>query len=97
MNVTLPESLKEFVLQKVRSGRYATADAFVEELVRTEAEILERVNRGEPLPVDDRFDRRLEMLLEEAEQSGDYIEVTHEDFDAVEREALELLRQRRPS
>jgi Arc/MetJ-type ribon-helix-helix transcriptional regulator len=40
VNVTLPDSLKDFVAQKVNEGHYATADAFVEDLVRTEAELL---------------------------------------------------------
>ena len=38
MNVTLPDSLKEFVEKQVNSGRYADSDAFVAELVRTEAQ-----------------------------------------------------------
>ena len=97
MNVTIPESLKDFVEQQVSSGRYANPDAFVADLVRTEAEMFERVSRGEPLPIDEHFDRRLEALLDGAEKSGDYIEVTKEEFDAMEREALELMRKRRSS
>jgi Arc/MetJ-type ribon-helix-helix transcriptional regulator len=46
MNLTLPDSLKEFVERQVASGSYANADAFVAELVRTEAEMLDRVSRG---------------------------------------------------
>ncbi len=94
MNVTLSDSLKDFVQKQVSSGRYADADAFIEDLVRTEARLLERVNHGEALPVDEHFDRRLETLLDEAGQSGDYVEATRADFDAMEREALELLRER---
>jgi putative addiction module CopG family antidote len=97
MNVTLPDSLKEFVGKQVNAGRYANPDAFVAELVRTEAEIFERVNRGEALPIDEHFDRRLEALLDEAEESGDYVEADKKDFDAMEREALEILRKRKSS
>lgn len=97
MNVTIPDSLKPFVEQQVRSGRYTNADAFVAELVRAEVEMFERVGRGEPLPIDEHFDRRLEALLDEAESSGPYVDVTKEDFDAMEREAQELVRKRKSS
>jgi antitoxin ParD1/3/4 len=94
MNVTIPDSLKPFVEEQVRSGRYVNADAFVAELVRTEAELFDHIRRGEPLPIDEHFDRRLEALLDEAEKSGDYVDVTKEDFDEVEREARDMARKR---
>ena len=97
MNVTLSDVLKEFVDKQVSSGRFPNPDAFVEELVRTEAEMFDRVNRGEALPLDKHFDRRLEVLLNEAEESGGYVEVTTGDFDAMEREALEIVRKRKSS
>ena|SRR5688572_10400824 len=95
MNVTIPESLKPFVEKQVRSGRYTNADAFVAELVRNEAEVFERAGRGEPLPVDEHFARRLEALLDEADKSGEYVDVTKEDFDTMEREAQELVQKRK--
>src|SRR6266536_2312645 len=97
MNVTLPESLKEFVEKQVRSGDYANADAFIAELVQTEAQMFERISRGEPLPLDEHFDRRLETLLDEAEKSGDYIEADKAEFDAMERDALDILHKRKSS
>ena len=97
MNVTIPDSLRDFVEEQVSSGRYTDPDAFVADLVRTEAEIFERLARGEPLPVDEHFSRRLEVLLDEAASSGDYIDVTTQDFDAMEREAQELVRKRKSS
>jgi Arc/MetJ-type ribon-helix-helix transcriptional regulator len=97
MNVTLPDSLKELVEKQVKSGRYADPDAFVAELVRTEAQMFERVSRGEALPIDEHFDRRLETLLDEGEKSGDYVEAGKEEFDAMEREAIDLLRKRKSS
>lgn len=66
-------------------------------LLREREKISERVGRGEPIPLDEHFDRRLEALLDEAEKSGEYVEVTQEDFDAMEREALELVRKRKSS
>jgi len=74
-----------------------TADAFVADLLRNEEQMLERIRRGEPISMDEHFDRRLEALLDEAEKSGDYVEVTSEDFDAMEREARELVRNRKSS
>ncbi len=97
MNVTIPESLLPFVEQQISSGRYADADAFVAELLRTEARLFERLGHGEALPVDEHFDRRLEALLDEAQGCGDYVEATAEDFDAMEREARQLSQKRKPS
>jgi len=47
-------------------------------------------SRGSPVPTpgDEHFGRRLEALLDEAEASGDYVDVSREDFDAMECEAL---------
>jgi Arc/MetJ-type ribon-helix-helix transcriptional regulator len=95
LHVTIPESLKPFVEQQITSGRYADADAFVADLLRAEALIFERIGRGEAVPVDEHFDRRLEVLLEQAKDVGDYVDVTPEDFDAMEREAQEMVRKRR--
>jgi putative addiction module CopG family antidote len=95
MNVTLPDSLKEFVERQVSQGHYASTDAFIEDLLRNEVQLFERASRGEPFRLDEHFDRRLEALLDEGEQSGDYRPVTPEDFDAMEREAQELARHRK--
>jgi Arc/MetJ-type ribon-helix-helix transcriptional regulator len=97
MNVTLPDSLKDFLDQQVRGGRYVNPDAFVAELVRIEAEMLARADSGEPLPIDQHFERRLETLLDEAEASGDYVGATSADFDAMEREALDAMRKGKSS
>jgi len=95
MNVTLPDSLQEFIAQQVSSGRYADTNTFVAELVRTEAEAWDQVRSGAPLPVDVHFGRRLTGLLDEAEQSGGYTPAESQDFDDMEREALELVRKRK--
>ena len=55
------------------------------------------MNRGEALPIDEHFDRRLETLLDKAERSGDYVGATKDDFDAMEREAFEVVRKRKSS
>lgn len=53
MNVTIPDSLKDFVERQVNTGRYANTDAFIEDLIRTEAQVLERIGKGDTLPVDE--------------------------------------------
>lgn len=40
-------------------------------------------------------DRRLEQLLQEAEDSGDYTEMTARDWEDIEREGLALLKARK--
>jgi Arc/MetJ-type ribon-helix-helix transcriptional regulator len=90
MNVAIPDSLQKFIEEQVRLGRYANPDAFIAELVKTEAEVFERAGRGEPIAIDEHFGRRLGTLLDEAEKSGAYTEVTSKEFDAMEREGLGL-------
>ncbi len=43
----------------------------------------------------DTDDRRIEQLLQEAEDSGDYTEMTAKDWEDIEREGLMLLRARK--
>jgi Arc/MetJ-type ribon-helix-helix transcriptional regulator len=93
MDVSIPDSLAGFITQRVLAGGYADADSFVAELVRDEAGVLEKIARGEALPVDAYFDRRLEAMLDEAAASGDYADADHRDFDEMEREALASLRK----
>ena len=94
MNVTLSDSLREFIEHQATTRGYANADAFVEDLVRTESEMLARVNSGAPLPVDEHFSRRLEALLEEAEASGEALEMTGQDWADIRRDGLALLKSR---
>jgi len=56
-----------------------------------------RADRGEPLPIDGHFDRRLEALLDDGAASGDYVGAMPGDFDDMEREALDLIRKRKSS
>ncbi len=94
MDVSIPDSLTGFITSRVRSGGYPDADAFIADLVRSEAAVMEGVVSGEALPVDEHFDRRLEALLDEAAASGDYVEAGQADFDELEREALAILHKK---
>jgi Arc/MetJ-type ribon-helix-helix transcriptional regulator len=96
MDVSIPDSLSGFIDQRVRAGGYPSADAFVAELVRTEADTMEGIACGEALPIDGHFDRRLEALLEEAAASGNYAEAIHREFDEMEREATAILGKAMP-
>lgn len=64
MNVSLPEELKEFAEKQTKNG-YSTPSEYVRELIREDqkrrakgrlnALLLEGLDSGDPLPVDDRF------------------------------------------
>lgn len=54
--------------------------------------VVRRVNRGEPIPGDDRFPERLEILLQEAEDSGPPTEMTAQDWEEIRREGLARLK-----
>lgn len=97
MDVSIPESLTGFIENRVRTGGYPDANAFVTDLLRSEEGVLEKVSRGEPLPIDARFGRRIEALLDEAEASGDYVGAEHSDFDEMESEALAILSAKAPA
>ncbi len=95
MDVSIPESLTGFITQRVRSGGYADADAFIADLLKSEAGIMDGISNGEPLAIDSHFDRRVDALLDDAVASGDYIAATSQEFDEMEREAASNLEQKR--
>ena len=101
MNVTLAPEFERFLEEKLQAGEYRSANDVLNaamELFKEREEdraVLRGVNAGESLPVDGRFDARLEMLLEEAEQSGEPTEMTAQDWDDIEREALAILRSKK--
>jgi len=80
MNISLPEQLKRFVDSKVASGMYGSASEFVREAIRDKmkheeeleaakavlaAKILEGLDSGEPIEVDDDYFPRKKRALEE--------------------------------
>jgi len=101
MNVTLSSEFDKLLKEKVQAGEYRSADDDVNAAMRLFKEreddraVLRRVNAGEPLPIDERFEGRLEMLLEEAEQSGAPTRMTSKDWDDIERDALAVLKSRK--
>lgn len=61
MNIALPESLKQFVQERVTVGGYSSVSEYMRELIRADqkrkveehidAILLEGLNSGEPIPV----------------------------------------------
>jgi putative addiction module CopG family antidote len=97
MNVMLAPEFERLLNEKLQAGEYRSADEVLNaamELFKEREEdraVLRGVNAGEALPMDGRIDARLEMLLEEAEHSGEPTEMTAADWDDIEREALAIL------
>jgi antitoxin ParD1/3/4 len=64
MNISLPESLKDFVEGQVKSGEYSSASEFIRTLVRREQKDRER--------------EELEVRILEGLSSGDVVEASPE-------------------
>ena len=93
MNIVLPNALKAFIEKQVQSGRYESPSAYVATLIRADEE--RQGEAGEALPVDAHFEARLEALLQEAEDSGEPVEMKPEDWDGIEHEAMAILTARK--
>ncbi len=78
MNVSLPESLREFVQDRLSTAGFANASEYVRHLIRLDREQAERrlaellqegLDSGPPVPMDDKFwadmDRRVEKRVRE--------------------------------
>jgi antitoxin ParD1/3/4 len=100
MNISLPDALKAFIDQQIATGRCQSPSAYIEELIRDDAKrqaealLLQRVDAGEPLPIDAHFDARIEALLQEAEDSGEPEEMTKDDWEHIRREGFAFLQKR---
>jgi antitoxin ParD1/3/4 len=70
MNISLPESMKDFVEEQVRNGGYGTASEYIRDLVRRDQK--------------ERAEARLEaLLLEGLESGGDDIPATPEFWETL--------------
>jgi len=79
MNILLPDPLKEFVDDQIRSGRYNSADEYIRELNRED----EKRKAQEHLEA---------LLLEGLE--GEESDLTHQDFEEIRLEAAAQLKRR---
>lgn len=102
MNVTLSPEFEKLVNEKLAAGEYRSADEVIHAALQLFKEheedraILGRVNLGEPLPADEHFSSRLEMLLKEAEQSGEPVDITERDWEDIRRSGAAGVKNRRP-
>jgi antitoxin ParD1/3/4 len=71
MNVALPETLKEYVLQQVAAGGYSSASEYVRELIRSDQKR--------------KAQERLEAFLLEGLENGEARELTAEDWAELRR------------
>jgi len=71
LNISLPESMRAYIDEKVAEGGYSTASEYVRELVRAEQK---RAAQD-----------KLEALLLEGLESGEAREMTDKDWDELKR------------
>lgn len=75
LNISLPQSLKDFVEKQVLEGEYSTPSEYVRELLRQDRKRL--------------TEDRLEALLLESLNSGQPIKITPEYWDSKRRKLIE--------
>lgn len=81
MNISVPESMKEFIEDEVSSGGYGTASEYVRELVRDAKKQKE--------------EERIEKLLLEAVESGPASPMTKKDWEAIKQRGLERIQKKK--
>src|SRR5437867_10768352 len=95
MLLTLPPELEQQVNDLVLRGEYPTAEAVVVDAIKALAREHERARIEALLAQSDIDPSRLEQLLQEADDSGDYAEMTTQDWQDIEREGLAILNSRK--
>jgi antitoxin ParD1/3/4 len=78
LNISLPESMRDFISEQVAKGGYSTTSEYIRHLIRQE---LERVAKTQ-----------LETLLLEGLNSGESIEITDEWWEQKRTELVEKVR-----
>ena len=81
LNISLPESMRDFISEQVAKGGYSTASEYIRHLLRQE---LERVAKTQ-----------LETLLLEGLDSGESIEITDEWWEQKRNEIVEKVRKQK--
>jgi antitoxin ParD1/3/4 len=75
LNISLPQSLKDYIEDQVQTGGYSTPSEYVRELLRQDQ--------------DRRAGDKLEALLLEGLHSGDPIEITPEYWETKRKQLIE--------
>ena len=81
MNISLPDSMRTFIDQKVAEGGYSTASEYIRQLVREDQKRAAQA--------------RLESLLMEGLESGPSIEITDEYWAEKKAKLLKLIEERK--
>jgi antitoxin ParD1/3/4 len=80
MNISLPDSVQEFIQAQVDSGRSSSISDYLLRLVREDERLQAQVS--------------LEALLVEGLESGDATEMTETDWEDIRMEGLRALEER---
>jgi len=81
LNISLPESMRDFVEEQIRRGAYGTASEYIRSLIRADQR-----NQAQ---------NELESLLLAGLESGDAETMTQDDWDAIRRQLHRRLGERR--
>ncbi|MBE9056720.1 type II toxin-antitoxin system ParD family antitoxin [Sphaerospermopsis sp. LEGE 08334] len=79
VNISLPDSMRDFINEQVEKGGYSTTSEYIRHLIRQD---LERVQQS-----------RIEKLLLEGLDSGDAIEITDEWWEQKRFQLIERIRK----
>lgn len=79
LNISLPKSMRSFVESQIKAGGYSTASEYVRDLIRDakkraareklEEMLLEGINSGPGIPVDDEFFAKRKAAFKERHRS----------------------------
>ncbi len=81
MNISLPDSMRMFIEQKITQGGYSTASEYIRQLVREDQKRAAQ--------------ERLEALLMEGIESGPSIEITPEYWAQKKAKLLKLIEEQK--
>ena len=95
MTLTLPPELEQQVNNLVRRGEYPNPEAVLVEAISVLLRDRERQSIESLLEADSVDASRIEQLLQEAEDSGAYTELTAKDWEDIEREGLAIMNARK--
>jgi antitoxin ParD1/3/4 len=79
VNISLPDSMRDFINEQVEKGGYSTTSEYIRHLIRQD---LEKVQQS-----------RIEKLLLEGLDSGEGIEITDEWWEQKRSQLIEKIRQ----
>jgi antitoxin ParD1/3/4 len=85
LHISLPDSLKRYVEERVGEGGYGNTSEYLRELIRADRD----ARRLEA-------QRRLETLLLEGLENGEPTPMTQADWETIRREARNRLQARKP-